>query len=148
MAIIRTGRGLPVNIMKRYPLLLPVCAVLLACPSAAQESLLIRTVRGSSGIIYSAAYSPDGKSIAYGGVGKGIRHIDPEGADLRSLKGNSGFVNSIAFSPDGGLLASGGEDSAIKLWDAPDCRRTLELKKQFHPSEFSARDRELSGTSG
>lgn len=82
-----------------------------------QESLLTRSF-GNSRIIYSVAFSPDGKFIASGGVDNSLKLWSLEGgAAIKTFKGHRNFVNSVAFSPDGGKLASASEDGTVKLWD-------------------------------
>ncbi|OGR45302.1 MAG: hypothetical protein A2X35_03390 [Elusimicrobia bacterium GWA2_61_42] len=98
-------------------------------PLAAEESLLIKTLKGASGMIYSSAVSADGRYVAAGGVDKTINVWRLEDSSLlKSLKGHKSFINSVAFSPDGGLLASAGEDGVVKLWNLADgsCVSTLQ----------------------
>jgi len=82
-----------------------------------QESLLTRSL-GNSRIIYSVAFSPDGKFIASGGVDNTLKLWSLEdGSAVKTFKGHRNFVNSVAFSPDGKKLASASEDGTVKLWD-------------------------------
>ncbi|MGK7927738.1 MAG: protein kinase [Spirulina sp.] len=66
------------------------------------------------GGVMCVASSPDGRILASGGTGKGIR--------LREGKEKEGLLNSpegmwgLAFSPDGKLLAGGGLDKIVRLW--------------------------------
>lgn len=95
---------------------------------AGQESLLVRTIKRGPGIIYSAAFSPDGKYLAAGGVVNTLEIWNAEdGSLVRTLKGHKNFINSVAFSPDGKLLASASEDNTVKLWNVEDgsCLNTL-----------------------
>ena len=66
-----------------------------------QESLLVRTIKGNAGIIYAAAYSPDGKHIASGGVDTAIKiwNVD-DGSLAQSFPGHRSFINALAYSPE------------------------------------------------
>ncbi|MCB9161892.1 MAG: pentapeptide repeat-containing protein [Caldilineaceae bacterium] len=71
----------------------------------------------SFGLVWSVAYSPDGRMVA-AGTANGlvqIRHVD-SGQLLASWPGHSGAVYAVAFSPDGELIASGGADGTVVLW--------------------------------
>jgi len=98
----------------------------------AEESLLLRTLNRGPGIIYSLAYSPDGKYIASGGVAKTLEIWNAEdGTPVKSLKGHANFINSVVYSPDGRTIATAGEDKTVKLWNAEDgaCLGTLKGHK-------------------
>jgi WD40 repeat protein len=101
----------------------------------------IRVIRppiepGNRGMLYAAALSPDGRTLAIGGYGLkdalgSIYLISlATGRIERVLKGHTDAINSLAFgvSPGGRLLlASGSFDNTARIWDlaAGECRRVL-----------------------
>jgi small GTP-binding protein len=80
-------------------------------------------------VFNSAAFSPDGNTLASGSNDNTIKLWDVKNAKLiRSLEGHSDSVRSVVFSPDGNILASGSNDNTIKLWDVKNAKliRSLE----------------------
>ncbi|MFD8753242.1 hypothetical protein ACFV0O_20040 [Kitasatospora sp. NPDC059577] len=67
----------------------------------------------------SAAFSPDGTTLAVGGgADQEVRLWDVRTHDqLAVLTGHTGQVTSVAFSPDGSTLVSTGGDATVRLWD-------------------------------
>ncbi|MDE0017142.1 MAG: T9SS type A sorting domain-containing protein [Candidatus Poribacteria bacterium] len=66
--------------------------------------------------IFSVAFSPDGKTLASGGVDKLYLWDIDSGTRKLSITGHTDGVYSIAFSPDSKTLASGSREQ-IHLWD-------------------------------
>jgi WD40 repeat protein len=71
--------------------------------------------------LYTVAFSPDGKKLAFGGTGNAVRLIDLEAKPPReqtwNQRGPESHVASLAFSPDGKLLACAKGNGSIRMWD-------------------------------
>jgi WD40 repeat protein len=82
---------------------------------------LLRTLEGSSGIVDSISFSPDGSLLAAGSFdGAVFLWRVSDGAVQGKLEGHSNLESSVAFSPDGTFLASGSYDDTIRLWRVSD----------------------------
>jgi len=96
--------------------------------------------------VYSASWSPDGRTLASGSDDHTIRLWDAaSGRPLGVWEGHTGRVVSVAFSPDGRLLASHSSDGTVRLWDAASGATVAVLRQRavygwdrllaFHPTQ-------------
>jgi WD40 repeat protein len=86
---------------------------------------LMTFLRGHTSALLSAAFSPDGKTLASGSYDNTIILWDVSDPAAprplgQPLTGHNDRVYSVAFSPDGKTLASGSWDNTILLWDVSD----------------------------
>ncbi len=83
-----------------------------------EKESVVRILKGTEDIFYSAAFSTDGRLFATAGAHERIQIWNAvTGAKLGELTGHNGSVNSIAFSPDGKSILSGGNDHSVRLWN-------------------------------
>src|SRR5881394_187225 len=83
---------------------------------------------------HAAAFSPDCRTLAAGGVNKDIFLWDVvEHRKVAILTGHQGTVDHLAFSPDGRYLASASLDETVRLWDmrSNPPRELAKLEPQF-----------------
>jgi WD40 repeat protein len=80
--------------------------------------------------VYVVTFSPDGKTLASGGLDQMVKLWDVEtGQEKATLKKHIGQVLALAYSPDGKTLASGASGGPIKLWDTTTNKNTANLLK-------------------
>ncbi|MFO0789328.1 MAG: serine/threonine-protein kinase [Pirellulales bacterium] len=74
-------------------------------------------LRGHAGEVYTAVFSPDGRTVLSGGEDGTVRLWDAiTGEALAVLKEHTSCVNRISFAADGDTFATGSCDKTIRLW--------------------------------
>ncbi len=75
------------------------------------------SIRGGTAASNAVAWSPDGLSLAIGGLGPAVL-IDTTTAKIIGYYGpNSGQAHAVAFSPNGKYLAIGRDNTTVEVWD-------------------------------
>ncbi|BAY45351.1 peptidase C14 caspase catalytic subunit p20 [Scytonema sp. HK-05] len=75
-------------------------------------------LQGYTGVVYSAAISPDEPWIVSGSTDKTVQLLDIKGNPISQLfQGHEGPVTSVAFSADGQMILSGSTDKTVRLLD-------------------------------
>src|SRR3954452_508528 len=75
-------------------------------------------LKGHTALVYSIAFSPDGKLLATASFDNTVKLWDfAAGKEVRTLTGHTGAVYCVVFSPDGQTLASSSLDQSIRLWN-------------------------------
>ena len=96
---------------------------------AVMTSRVRTTLRGHTGYVYDATFSPDGKRIATASQDKTAKIWDAAtGRELLTLTGHTDRITKVAFSPDGKRIATASTDKSAKLWDAQTGKELMTLQ--------------------
>ena len=87
--------------------------------SGTRSGAEVLTLKGHTGYVNSASFSPDGSRIVTGSWDNTARVWDAKsGAEVLTLKGHTSGVMSASFSPDGSRIVTASKDQTAKVWDA------------------------------
>jgi len=99
-----------------------------------RDGRLVGVFQGHSSAVWSAAFSPDGATLATGDEAGIVRVSNTAGGQaLCTINAHSNTVSSLMFSPDGRVLATGSYDKTARLWDAATGQLILDLPENAKP---------------
>ena len=76
-------------------------------------------LKGHVGIVWSAAFDPDGARVVTASMDKTARIWNAKtGVLLAVLKGHGESVDDAVFSPDGVRIATASEDKTTRIWNS------------------------------
>jgi len=87
----------------------------------AKTAELAHRLKGHSGYVWRAAFSPDGKKLATAGINDSSYRIWDVQAGKVLVTGadaHDNWVTDVAFLDDGKRLATCGREGKVKIWDA------------------------------
>ncbi|GLY97757.1 serine/threonine-protein kinase [Actinoplanes sp. NBRC 103695] len=88
----------------------------------------VATLDPGVGSVQAIAYSPDGATLAAGGLSGRIALIDTSTHTVRKrFVAHTSGTYDLAYSPDGRSLVSSGNDGKVRVWNAATAARVTEL---------------------
>jgi WD40 repeat protein len=80
-------------------------------------------------MVYSVAFSPDGKTFACGFYKGSLKLLDLETRAWGStFEAHADILRAVEFSPDGKTLATASNDGTIKLWQTGTLSELITLR--------------------
>ncbi|QRV94656.1 Vegetative incompatibility protein HET-E-1 [Ceratobasidium sp. AG-Ba] len=105
----------------------------------AEQQQLLNILKGHTGRVNTAIFSPNNLYIASGGDDTTIRVWDifSRKTVIDPLEGHIGSVCSVSFSPDGARLVSSSNDGTVRIWNINLVHTTTGLSKS-HTNRISS----------
>ncbi len=76
-----------------------------------------QVLEGRTGIVFSVACSPDGKTVLTGSADTKAHLWYLEGAIISTFQGHTEPITLVLFSPNGKTVLTGSSDNTARLWD-------------------------------
>ncbi|MCI0539514.1 MAG: WD40 repeat domain-containing protein [Verrucomicrobiales bacterium] len=97
---------------------------------------------GYGGVLFSVAYSPDGRRLVAAGQDKQLKVWDAAtGRKIGVMGEHDRNVFNLVFSPDGRYLASAGKEGMVRVWDG-----TRLDERQSHLREMGTAGGDMADT--
>jgi WD40 repeat protein len=91
----------------------------------------IALLRGHSGLVTSASFSPEGKTIITASLDRTARIWEiARGTEVDTLRGHAGGLNAALFSPDGSHIATAAQDGTARVYICETCKPFTALVDQ------------------
>jgi len=87
---------------------------------ANKDNNLQKEFERQPGPVYAVAYSPDGGSVALGGMGSEVRIYKTDGARAAALAGHEGAVFAITWHPSRPQILTAGHEGRIRMFNPVD----------------------------
>ena len=95
-------------------------------------------LKGHNGRVQAIAFSPDGSTLASGGIDNKVRLWEIPGGHPKLTLNMIGAAESVAFSPDGAILAAGSNIGDIFLLDLAAGKTRFHTKIGYPEGETGA----------
>jgi WD40 repeat protein len=123
---------------------------------------VVHTMKGHTGYVWRAVFSPDSKMVATAGMNDGTfriwsvetgkeLHVGKKAHETGKEADDFAWVTGVAFSPDSKKLLTCGRDAKVKLWDAENGKliKTFEgLKEDPEAVAFAPNGKRFLTTDG